>query len=290
MPGFTKVKDLVDSQVVNGSERYYTFRKAISLTPQSGIWFDFTMSPGNPVPKYWFDATPLIGVQIKQSTDGGLFHGSNVSPQIKYLRELMVFCTSATPLPMPMMLCDYLLYYPTIDETVTTPQVMTNNFPLPRYADGGGVQMMAVSTAPRTGGQTFTVNYTNSLGVSGRVTPNVAENNLGVNGNIVNSYTTNTLGAASGLFIPLQTGDLGVQSVQSVTMNGADVGLFSIVLVKPLANLSIRGVDAPVEVDYFKDFSITPIIQDDAYLNLLGVPQGNLSGTQIHGSIRTTFF
>lgn len=289
MAGFTKVKDMVDSQV-NGSERYYTWRKSPTQTTTQGIWFDLSMSPGNPVPKYWFDATPLTAAQIKQSTDGGLFHGANVSPQVKYLRELMAFCVTATALPMPMILCDYLLYYPTIDDSVTDVQTMINNVTLPRYTTGDGVQMIAISDATRTGGKTFTVTYTNSSGVAGRVTPNVLQTGLAVNGSLVNCSQTNTVGAASGAFIQLQSGDTGVQSVQSVTMNGADVGLFTIVLVKPLATFSIRGIDAPVEVDYFRNFGITPIIQDDAYLNFLTLPQGSLAASAIHGSIKTTFY
>lgn len=290
MAGLTKVKDLIDSQTSQGSERTYTWRKSPTQTSTVGIWFDLAMSPGNPIPKYWFDATPLISVQVKQSTDGGLFHGSNVTPSYKYLRELMGFTVTATALPMPMILLDYLLYYPTIDDSVTDIQTMTNSATLPRYTDGAGVQIMAVSTATRTGGQTFTVNYTNSSGVAGRVTPNILETGLAVSGSLVSSSQTNTLGAASGPFLQLQAGDTGVRSIESVTMNGADVGLFSLVLVKPLAQFSLRGIDAPVEVDYLKDFPVLPRIYDDAYLNFICLPQGSLAATAIHGTIKTTFY
>jgi hypothetical protein len=290
MAGFTKVKDLIDSQTLNGSERIFTWRKSPTQTTTQGIWFDLSMSPGNPIPKYWFNATPLTSVQIKQSTDGGLFHGSNVTPSVKYLREIMSFAVTATALPMPMILCDYLLYYPTVDDSITDIQTMTNTATLPRYTNGEGVQIIAVSTATRTGGQTFTITYTNSSGVAGRVTPAVLETGLAVSGSLVNSSQTNTVGASSGAFIRLQAGDTGVQSIQSVTMNGADVGLFSLVLVKPLAQASIKGIDAPVEIDYLKDFSNLPIIQDDAYLNWLALPQGSLAATAIHGTIKTTFY
>jgi len=293
MAGLTKVKDMIDSQVTDGSSRLYTWRKSPTQVSTVGIWFDLSMSPGNPVPKYWFDAAPLIAVQVKQSTDGGIFHGSNVSPKVKYLRELMAFCVTATALPMPMILCDYLLYYPTIDESVTDIQTMTNTATLPRYTDGSGVQMIAISDASRVGGASFTINYTNSSGVSGRVTPDVLENSVSVNGSIVNSAQTSTTakGNSTGPFIQLQAGDTGVMSVESVTMNGVgDVGLFSIVLVKPLAQMSIRGIDAPVEIDYLKDFPVMPIIQDDAFLSFLTLPQGTLNASAIHGTIKTTFY
>ena len=88
---------------------------------------------------------------------------------------------------------------------------------------------------------------------------------------------------AGGPFIGLQNGDTGVRSVESVTMLGIDVGLFTLVLVKPLCQMSIRGIDAPVEIDLLKDFSQCPQVQDDAYLNFIVHPGGTLAAAPIHG-------
>lgn len=293
MAVITKIKDFIDAGVVNGSERYYTWRKSPSQITTTGIWFDMSMSAGNPNPKYWFDAVPLQATQINQSTDGGIYHGSNVAPSTKYIRELMAFCVTATALPMPMILCDYLLYYPTIDESVTGVQSMTNTSSLSRYTTGEGVQIMAISIASRTSGASFTINYTNSNGVSGRVTPAVVENSVSVNGSIVNSAQTSTtaFSNSTGPFIRLMGNDTGVRSIESVTMNGVgDVGLFSLILVKPLVQFSIRGADAPVEIDYLKDFPVPTQIVDDAFLNFICLPQGSLAVSAIHGSLKTIFY
>jgi hypothetical protein len=246
------------------------------------------MSPGNPVPQY-YAAAPLVSVALSQSTDGGLFHGGNIAPKSKHLARFMAMTpASATPLPMPMILLDYLLFYPFIDEGTTDPQALTNSVPLPRYSTGAGVQMMAVSVAGRTGLQTFRVTYTNSAGVAGRLSAIVTQNNNSVNGSIVTSHPT--LAGAFGPFIPLQAGDTGVQSIDSVQMiSGVDVGLFTLVLVKPLAQASIRGIDAPVEVNYFTDLGQLPIIVDNAYLNLICCPQGTLLSSPIHGDITTVW-
>ena len=283
--GFKRFKEIIDSHTINGAERYSTWRKSPSQVSTTGVWFDLSMSPGNPTPKYWFDAVPLTATRVYQSSDGGLFHGGNVSPNRKYLRELMTMAVVATALPMPMILMDYLMYYPTIDESVTEPQVMFNNVTIPRYTDGAGVQMMAVSIAGRTGGQTFSVSYTNQDGVSGRTSVTVIQNSVSVIGSIVTS--NRAVSAASGAFIPLQSGDTGVRSIESVTMNGQDVGLFTLILVRPLAQFSIRGIDAPVEVDYLRNFSVIPEIKDDAFLNFICLPNGSLGATSIHGSIKT---
>jgi hypothetical protein len=279
--GFSNVLELVDAELA-GQSWYSTWRKSPSQVSTIGIWFDLSMSPGSPVPQY-YAASPGIAQAMSYSDEQGMNHGRNVSPATKHLKRLTVLTSTATALPMPMLLCDYLLYYPFIDEGSTDEQLLTNTATLPRYTDGDGVQMMAVSVAGRTGGQSFFVNYTNSAGVAGRISQTVIQNAVSVNGSIVTS--DRAVAAARGPFIPLQDGDSGVRSIESVTMLGADVGLFSLVLVKPLAQLSLRGIDAPVEVNYFTDFGQLPQIVDDAYLNFLACPSGSLAATALHGDI-----
>ncbi len=286
MAGFNSVKELVDAEM-SGNGRFSTWRKTPTQTTGAGVWFDLSMSPGNPSPQY-YAAAPGVAIAMSASSDGGLFHGANVGPNNKYLRKCMALTATATAVPLPMIILDYLLYYPFIDESLDGEvQSFDNSLTLPRYTDGSGVQMMAVVVAGHAvGGQTFTVNYTNSDGVSGRITPSVKINGQFVNGTIITTAQA-TVGCA-GPFVPLQNGDTGVRSIESITMTGSDVGLFTLVLVKPLAQMSIRGIDAPVEVDYVKDFGgIMPKIEDNAYLNFICCPNGTLSAAPIHGYIET---
>jgi hypothetical protein len=288
---FQRFADVVNSQTVNGSERTSSWRKVPTQTTTAGIWYDISSAPGTPPPKYWFDSTPLVAAVVAQSIDGGLWHGSNVSPYQKCLRELMAITVTAAVLPMPMILCDYLLYYPTIDETVSGAQVMNNTATITRWIGDKTIQMIAVSDASRVGGATVTISYTNQSGVSGQTTTFI-ENAVSVTGSLVNSAVASSTANpySTGAFIQLQQGDTGVTSIQSVTVNGSgDTGLFSLVLVKPLCQFSVRGIDAPTEVDYLRDFPVMPIIQDDAYLSFLCLPQGSLSGVQTIGTIKTTF-
>lgn len=279
--GFASVTELADAELAWQSW-YSTWRKSPSQVTTIGIWFDLSMSPGQPVPQY-YAASPLIGQPMAYSDEQGMFAGRNVAPATKHLKRLTVLSAVATALPMPMMLCDYLYYYPFIDEGSTDEQLLDNTAPLTRYTDGEGVRVMAVSVAGRTGGQSFSINYTNSAGVAGRTSGLVIQNAVSVNGSIVTSDRASAL--ARGPFLPLQTGDTGVRSIESVTMAGADVGLFALVLVKPLAQLQLRGIDAPVEVNYFTDFGQLPTIVDDAYLNFLACPSGSLAATPLHGDI-----
>lgn len=286
MPGFANVKALADAEL-NGQGTYATWRKSPSQASTAGVWFDLSMSPGNPAPQY-YAAAPMVAKTLTQSADGGLYHGGAVAPSSKHLSSVTAMTGTATALPMPMILCDYLLFYPFVDEGSIDDQACDNSQALTRWTSGEGVKVMAVSVAGRTGGQTFRFTYTNSAGVSGRVSQTVIQNTATANGNIVSSQNANV--DARGPFVPLQAGDTGVRSIQSVQMiSGPDVGLFSLVLVKPLAQMSIRGIDAPVEVNYFTDFGQLPVIADDAYLNFIALPQGSLAATAIHGDLTTVW-
>lgn len=278
--------DLVDAEL-DGRVRTYEWVKNVTQTTTAGIWYDLTGASGNPKAKQWFDAAPLTAQQIKQSTDGGIFHGGGVesSGYQKYIRFMRAACASATPLPMTLMLCDYLLYYPSIEDGNTDPQVMDNTLALPRYTDGDGVQMMAVTISSRTGGQTFSVNYTNQDGTAGRTSATVTQNAIAAPGSITTSQT-NTAGTTPGPFIPLADGDTGVRSIESVTMNGADTGFFALVLVKPLATTEIRGIDAPYDKDFLLFASEMARVQDDAYLSPLALPNGSLSGVAVRGNLK----
>ena len=285
MPGFANIKELVDAEL-NGQTRRYGWRKTPSQVTTAGLWFDLSMSPGNPVPKYWFDAPPLVAKTIAQSSDGGIYHGQNVAPQEQFLKLLTAIVTS-TGVPMPFYLLDYLLYYPSVDDSVTDPQAMDNTVALPRYTDGEGVQMMAVSVAGRTGGQSFFVTYTNQDGITGRTSQTVVQSNTAALGTILSNGINSGIGNHP--FIGLQGDDTGVRAIESVTMLGGDVGLFTLILVKPIATFIVPGIDAPVERDFFLESGIIPNISDDAFLGLITVPQGSLAATTLFGDLQIVF-
>lgn len=281
------VKQFVDAEL-EGRRFFATWRKTPTQTTGSGIWFDLSMSPGNPVPNY-YAAAPNIAVPLAQSTDGGIAHGGNVTQlgYTKYLKSFTAMTTTATAVPLPMLLCDYLMYYPFVDMSITDYQPLTTNITLPRYPTGAGVQIMAVEVAGQSGigNPQFQVQYTNQDGVSGRLTRPVACNTQVVNGTIINT-APNTAGCNSP-FLPLQTGDTGVRLIEGIQFYTADVGLISLVLVEVIDDHIIRTIDAPAERNCLTDFSALPAIADDAYLNLIVCPNGTLSGAPIHGTIET---
>ena len=286
MTAFRSFKELIDAEEA-GQATLFGWRKVPTQTTGSGIWFDLSMSPGNPVPNF-YAAAPLIGKALAQSTDGGLFHGAAPGgTYTKHLRRIMALTVTTTAVPLPCILLDYLLYYPFVDMSVTDAQAMTVGDALPRYPTGAGVQIMAVEVASQIGGVRFFVTYTNSDGVAGRTSATVTCNTQTVNGTIISTAPA-TLGCA-GPFIPLQAGDSGVRSIQSCTFLTGDVGLITLVLVKPLASFAVHDITAPVERDMILDGVQLAEIKSDAYLNLICYPSGTLSGAQIMGTIETVW-
>lgn len=286
MTAFRSFAELIDAEEA-GQATLFGWRKVPTQTTGAGIWFDLSMSPGNPVPNF-YAAAPLVGKALAQSTDGGMFHGATPGgTSTKHLRRVMGMTVTTTAVPLPCILCDYLLYYPFVDMSVTDAQPMIVGDALPRYSTGAGVQIMAVEVASQIGGVRFNVTYTNSDGVAGRVTPNITCNTQTVNGTIISTAPA-TVGCA-GPFLPLQAGDSGVRSIESVTFLTGDVGLITLVLVKPLASFSIHDITAPSERDMILDGVQLPEIKSDAYLNLICYPSGTLSGAQIMGTIETVW-
>ena len=276
-------KQLIDAEL-EGRVRQYVWRKTPSQASTAGIWFDLSMSPGNPAAQYYI-GSPLNATVLARSTDGGLQHGANVSPSIKYLRSVTAMTSTATALPMPMILCDYLLCYPFVDMSITDPQDMTNTNVLTRYTDGEGVQVMAVLTNAGVGGQRFYFTYTNQDGTSGRTSQTVTMNSATAIGSIITSNVS-TVNVSGNPFIGLQDGDSGVRSIESVTMLGGDVGLFALVLVKPLMWTAINETTAPYEKDVLLIGGDIPRIYDDAFLGFLSLPRGTLAATALVGDIK----
>ena len=289
MAGFQTYGEIDDAYTA-GRYTIAGFRKAVTATTTQGIWFDLSMTGGGPIPNY-YAAAPLTWTVLRQSTDGGLRHGGDVSPAKKCLKSIMV-CPSVvtTSTPLPMIVLDYLGYYPFVD--------MAGSFGLTgsgltRYTDGVGVQVMPVLVAPQTGGCSFYITYTGPQG-SGRQSQTVICNTATVNGTIVTTGPTLTATYQSSPFIGLQTGDTGVKSIESITWLSDDVGLIALVLVKPLATIALDpialSVYSPTEKDFVKDvFGSLPVIQDDAYLNFICYPSGTLATAAIYGIMETVW-
>jgi hypothetical protein len=277
MGGFVTWGARTDAQAYNGAEQYSTFRKTPSQATIANVWVDLSINSGtgNPVPNY-YASTPLVSATLPFNE--GLYHGGAVSPYKKYLSRLTMSVQTATPLPMTVTLCDYVLYYPFVDMDSTDTQTMVNSVPLPRYTNGAGLQLMMISHTTYAGGQTFEINYINQSG-NAAVTPIQGINTA------VNAYSSvlGNTALSRGPFVALQRGDTGIQSITNITFFAGGGGLCALVLVKPLATFAVRGIDAVTERDFFIETPSMPQIVDGAYLNFIACPNGSVAAIPIFG-------
>lgn len=268
-------------------------RKVTAASWTNGHWFDSTMFAGQPLPSYYASA-PLAFAPMSRSTHGGWDHGDNVAPATKHIKRVAMLYLSTS---FGGQLVDVLGYYPFVDEgTVGEEQVCDNTLALTdRHGSGDGVRAYAVAVAPSglVAGHTITLTYTNSDGVTGRVSPSVplaAVAAAAVNGCIVSG------GLGRPPFFPLQGSDRGIQRIESIRVDGpGDVGLFTVVLCRPICLLPpspglTNGDLAPrcyVESDFLRGPARLPVIADDAFVTALGLNYNSGSTTN---SLGTLFF
>lgn len=120
----------------------------------------------------------------------------------------------------------------------------TTNLPtaaLTRYTSGDGVMAgLILNAAIGTTATTFTANYTNQAGTTGRIST-------------ATGIGSSSLGNAIGSFfpIPLAAGDTGVRSVESVTLAATTgtAGNMGIVLYKPLAMIALNDFGGAHVID-----------------------------------------
>ena len=265
-------KDLVDAEQ-NGQTFFGGFRKAINQTTGAGAWFDVTLSPGNPLPFYYASA-PLVGAPMGQAANGGIPHNPPVASlgYKTYLKTLTIVPTSVSGVATgPMILMDYLFYYPFVDTGVTDEQILDNTASLTRYTDGQGVSVMAVQLAGMlgVGGPTFRFTYINQSGVL-QTSPTQTCGSATITGSLATGNNTAAARLNSNYpFLTLAPGDTGIRSVQSVTFDTPDIGLLAFVLVKPLEQIILREIAQAGERTPAIDFFDLPVIADNAYLSIL---------------------
>lgn len=214
------------------------FRKVPASTATiAGQWFDYSTASGVPIPNY-YASSPLVAAKL-EAEKGVYVPEQDTKRYIKrsILMSAASSVTGTTNQNQPLMLLDYLLYYPFIDlDAAGEDQVMDNAVALDRYENGIGVQMMVVAQAPTVGGGTFTVTYIGNDDVeytTGTIFCPAAQ----PSGALMTSVA-----AAAGIspFIPLNPNVRGVKRIIKANVILANGGLAAIVLVKPFQMVYVR--------------------------------------------------
>jgi hypothetical protein len=230
-----------------------------------------------------------------QAVNGGMPHNPPVENlgYKTYLKTLSITPLSASFIAAgPMILMDYLFYYPFIDTSTTDEQFLDNTASLTRYTSGQGVSVMAVQMAGLlgSGNPTFRFTYTNQNGEL-KTSPRQTCGTALFVGNLATANSSQASGSASNYpFLILCPEDTGIRSVQSVTFDSPDIGLLAFVLVKPIEQIILREVGSTGERTPVIDFFDLPVIADNAYLSiLLNSASTNANSASYIGTIQTVW-
>ncbi|MFM2089575.1 MAG: hypothetical protein RLZZ127_64 [Planctomycetota bacterium] len=183
-----------------------------------------------------------------------------------------------------VQLYDLIGYYPLIDGDSTDPQDLDNANPLPRYADGDGVDMVLVNhVAPAAQDGTAIIDFDDHAGVSRQTT--VRLRNDGQN-KVVSSQSATSTGVCS-LAIPLANGSRGVRRATRITYTVPPGGAHALMLIKPLAWMTAnadRYLFQEQIIPLSEGWSV-PQILDGACLNLFHYHTGGNNASALFGSL-----
>lgn len=272
--GFSSVDDFLNK--VTNSGQFYRADWNKNFLPTTaavaGEWHCLARGAGNPAADTIYNTGTNLAFQATSDSTagaGGIQHGGNVSTATKHIVNASAFTAAATVAPCVLMLVDLLGFYRVTSTTTITAQTLDNTVTIPRYTGGEGVQaFMWANNATPLGAATpnLSINYTNSAGTSGKVTPTVLPigKTAGSNGLVIYSGTGS---GKYGPFMPLASGDKGIRSIQSVTISASYVsGEFSIGLCRPLLTLPITTLGVASERDLINQVPSLPRVYDGANL------------------------
>ena len=261
--------DGIVSAIANGKTAQSPWNKQTGAAAYTaGRWYNtFTLGGSPSLGAY--SGTSLAAQALTDASAGAMYHGGNVSTDVKHLLSMEAMTAVATGVPAYLMLVDLLLYYPGINMNTGSAQTLTNATTLPRYTSGAGVMgFLEIVTSSGATAHNVALSYTNSGSTSGRalgqtvactasaITPHITHSGLAANN--------------FGPFLPLAAGDVGIKSVQSLTLSAASLaGTAALVLCKPLAQIPITTVSVASGRDLLFNMPSLPQIQDGACLSYL---------------------
>jgi len=130
MPGFSSFDDFITESTTNGKTWRQDFSKTSSASSVAyvvGNCYDWAVQPGSPVQNLYPGVVGVAQTPTDIGVGGGIYHGGNVSTDTKHLINAGVYSAIATAVPSTILLCDTVMYYPTLNVKSTTPVTTVNS-------------------------------------------------------------------------------------------------------------------------------------------------------------------
>lgn len=130
MPGFTSLDDLINEISVNGKFWRADWNKLTHAvgTQAAGTWYALPHATGNPAAMtLGAVGTNLAFHAAHDRLQGSIYHGGDVSTDIKRILNASAFSAAATTMPAVFMLVDMLGWYPVTTTTTSGNQALVNS-------------------------------------------------------------------------------------------------------------------------------------------------------------------
>lgn len=288
------IDNLITSLAGTKSYRFDWQKQVGAAAYTAGRWYSMLALSGTPVATT-FPGTALTYVACDDAAgDGtnifGMYHGGNVSTDIKHLLNMQAVTTSSTGIPGQLKLIDLLGYWPGINMATNSLQTLSGTPSLTRAPNGAGVRAALVITATSgSSAHNLAYSYTNQAGTSGKTNPfTVACTASAIVPHITHSGTAaNNYGPE----LPLASGDSGMRNVASVQLSASSTaGTACLLFYRPITTLSLAVQSLPSEKDLLNQIPSLPKIPDGACLGFLyGAGAATAANSQFTGSIETVW-
>lgn len=130
MAGFSSFDDFIQEATANGKFWHQDFVKTLSNPSVAyvvGNCYDWAIAPGSPVQNLYPGTTLVAQTPTDIGVGGGIYHGGNVANDTKHLVNVGAYSAIATAVPSVLLLCDTVMYYPTLDVKDTLAKTMINS-------------------------------------------------------------------------------------------------------------------------------------------------------------------
>ena len=239
--------------------------------------FDLSYSGGLPLPNYY--ATSPLEMAVLNG-DRGIYKGSPNTGQ-KYIHKISLAQFNTNLPTANCTLYDYVAYVPFVDLDSTDEQEVLA-IDLPRYADGKGLRVLAVSQGAGVGNTNLTMTYINQDGVEKSATTQL-DAVQGAGSIITSGQTT-----GGSTYMRFAQCDYGIRKITKVQCDTSVGAICALVIVKPLCTFGFLDLGVANEVDYLIDRGGLIPVHNDAYLNFCIFDNATSAQTpMIHGYIQT---
>lgn len=144
MAGFSSFDDFISKATASGKIWHQDFVKTLSNPSVAyvvGNCYDWSIAPGSPIQNLYPGVTLVAQTPTDIGVGGGIYHGGNVDAETKHLINIGTFSSIATAVPSPLMFCDVVKYYGTLDAKDNTSKTCINANTFTADNNGGNLRL-----------------------------------------------------------------------------------------------------------------------------------------------------